>query len=414
MDKKEVFPSADRNKVVFPKFEYIDHNKTYPKKYSIGDVKELQSHVIERVETVRLRNRFPRLMGKNAFRSDHGYGGECVAKVLYTDKGAKGWGFFPGNFWDLKQEQDLAVVGKRVSDVFDPAKGVTDDEVVQYDFALHDLAGVIMGLPVYKMVGNNGTNPVNCYDTMILMDDISPDSSPRGIGQIIRSCEQDYSLGYRDFKIKIGRAPQWMTEIDGIKRDIEVVRLVREHFPNAKITVDANDGYTPQTIKEFIDGVSDCNVFWIEEAFREDYEGLRILRDYLDLKSPSTLIADGESRADIGKLLFYAKEGLLNILQMDIVFLGFTAYRSLSRFVEEAGAFASPHCWGFGMKTNYCCSLAAGMSVFREIEGMVDETEGVDDSGYSMLNGKKTVPDLPGFGMDLEWGLPLFETKGEK
>ena len=85
-------------------------------------------------------------------------------------------------------------------------------------------------------------------------------------------------MGYRDFKIKIGRAPQWMNEREGIKRDIEVVRLVRDRYPNAKITVDANDAYDPVSIKKFIDGVSDCNLFWIEEAFRENRENLQILR----------------------------------------------------------------------------------------------------------------------------------------
>lgn len=61
------------------------------------------------------------------------------------------------------------------------------------------------------------------------------------------------------------------------------------------------------------------------------------------------------------------------------------------------------------MKTNYCCQLAAADTAVDEIEGMVDATEGVDDTAYMMLNGKKTVPDLPGFGMKYIWGLELFE-----
>lgn len=405
------FPSADRNKVVFPKFEYIDKNKTYPMMYSTQDVSKLTEHRIARIKTVKLRDRFHRLTGKNSFRIDHGYGGECIAKILETDRGAVGWGLFPGNFWDIDQSRDHLLLGKFVSEVFDPAIGVTDDSVIKFDFALHDLAGVIMGIPVYKMLGDSGVNPVPCYDTMILMDDISPDSAPRGIAQIAASCAQDYEMGYRDFKIKIGRAPQWMNEREGIKRDIEVVRLVRDRYPNAKITVDANDAYDPVSIKKFIDGVSDCNLFWIEEAFREDRENLQILRAYLDQKSPNTKIADGESRSDVAFLLSLAKEGLLDVLQMDIMFFGFTAYRQLLPYIKEAGAIASPHCWGFGIKTNYCCTLAAGDLSVSEIEGMIDETEGVDDSGYAMLDGYKTVPDAPGFGMKLIWGLELCENR---
>ena len=95
---------------------------------------------------------------------------------------------------------------------------------------------------------------------------------------------------------------------------------------------------------------------------------------------------------------------------MDIMFFGFTAYRQLLPYIKEAGAIASPHCWGFGIKTNYCCTLAAGDLSVSEIEGMIDETEGVDDSGYAMLDGYKTVPDAPGFGMKLIWGLELAKT----
>lgn len=403
------FPSADQNKVIFPKFSYIDKTKTYPMAYSGMDIEKLHAHRITRITTVKLRNRFPRLTGKNSFRVDHGYGGECLAKVLETQQGAVGWGLFPGNFWDIDTGLDECLLGKRVSEVFDPAVGVTYESAMKYDFVLHDLAGVIMDTPVFRMLGGQGNNPVACYDTMILMDDISPDSAPRGIKQIARSLEQDYALNYRDFKIKIGRAPQWMNEKDGIKRDIEVVRLVRSMYPDGKIMVDANDAYDPQSIKKFIDGTADCSLYWIEEAFREDREGLKTLRDYLDKKSPQTMIADGESRADIGFLLNLAAEGLLDILQMDVMFFGFTPYRALIPHIQAAGAKASPHCWGFGVKTNYCCALAAGCVVFDDIEGMIDETEGIDDSGYAMLGGVKTVPDSPGFGMKYIWGLPLFE-----
>lgn len=400
-------PQADKNKAVFPKFDYIDHARQYPAVYSLGDCGELARHRITQVKTVKLRNRFPRLTGKNAFRIDHGYGGECLAKVLTTDQGAEGWGLYPGNFWDVNPAHDRLVLGKTLAELFSPEYGVLQESAEPFDFALHDLAGVILKLPVQRMLGGGGANPVCCYDTMILMDDLSPDGAPRGIAQILAACREDYARGYRDFKLKIGRAPQWMTQRDGVRRDIEVVRLVREHFPDAKLMVDANDAYTPQTIKTFFDGVADCNLFWIEEAFREDEEGLRILRDYLDKCSPQTKIADGESRADIGFLLELARKGLLDVLQMDIAFLGFTAWRRILPLIGEAGAIASPHCWGLGLKTNYCCTLAAASPLMNEIEGVVDETEGVDMSGYIMLNGKKTVPDLPGFGMPLVWGLEL-------
>lgn len=41
-------------------------------------------------------------------------------------------------------------------------------------------------------------------------------------------------MGYRSFKLKIGRGGKWMPFEEGLKRDIEVTRMVREFFPKAK------------------------------------------------------------------------------------------------------------------------------------------------------------------------------------
>lgn len=46
----------------------------------------------------------------------------------------------------------------------------------------------------------------------------------------------------------------------------------------------------------------------------------------------------------------------------------------------------------------------------QEVE-VLDETEGVDFGGYLLKEGRLTVPDAPGFGMDLIWGQELYTVK---
>lgn len=371
----------------------------------------LSEHKIVEIKTFRIRNRYHRLNGKNSRRVEHAYGDEFIGKELITDRGARGWGLSTSvPFWKnipMLTAMDSEVIGKKVSELFDPTVGIIDKKYERYDFPLHDLAGQILNMPVYQMLGNMGENPIHVYDGGILLDDISPNSDPGGLKRILEECQIDYSMGYRDFKLKIGRAPKWMNLREGIKRDVEVTRLVRSYFPDARIMVDANDAYTPETIIQYLEQVLDCNIYWIEEPFREEEENLRKLRSYLNEKSPSTMIADGESRFITEQIVDLASKGLLDVIQMDIEYLGFTEWRKLIPMLEKIGVKISPHNWGFGLKTRYTATLGAGCPLIDLVEGVIDETEGVDTSAYGLVNGRMMVPELPGFGMKLIWGQDL-------
>lgn len=173
--------------------------------------------------------------------------------------------------------------------------------------------------------------------------------------------------------------------------------------------VDANDAYTPDTLITYLDQVLDCNIYWVEEPFREDEDNLRKLRAYLAEKSPSTLIADGESRFVTEQILDLAGKELLDVVQMDIEFLGFTEWRKLMPVLMDMNVKISPHNWGVGMKTRYTATLGAGCPLMELVEGVIDETEGVDTGAYGLADGKMTVPALPGFGMKLIWGQDISE-----
>jgi L-alanine-DL-glutamate epimerase-like enolase superfamily enzyme len=72
--------------------------------------------------------------------------------------------------------------------------------------------------------------------------------------------------------------------------------------------------------------------------------------------------------------------------------------------VVENGCLASPHAWGDVIKTHYCAHLCAAFGLnIPCVEAVLGETEGVDHSGYTLKNGIMTLPDRPGFGMELIW-----------
>jgi len=364
---------------------------------------DLSAHVITEVRTLRIRTRWPRLLGRNALYAEHGYGYEAMVHRLATDGGAVGWGLARGPA--PKDAPD--VTGRRVSDLFDPAVGVTDPSAHSLDFALHDLAGVILGIPVHRMIGQAGLTELEVYGSATYFDDITPAYAPGGVEVVLANCRYDCGLGYRAFKIKIGRGHRWMERQAGMVRDIEVTRAIRQEFPDCMLQVDANDGYDPEGFCEYFRQVADCGLFTLEEPFREERDGLKRLRELIGTLSPETTVTDGESRPDIEQLLALGAEGLLDILNVDIAGYGLTPYRALAPRALEREMRLSPHTFGLGIKTRYAAQFVAGTGGAAPLEGVIDETEGVDMSAYPFHEGVMRVPDTPGFGLGLVWGREL-------
>ncbi|MEG2317068.1 MAG: enolase C-terminal domain-like protein, partial [Clostridia bacterium] len=349
--------------------------------------KALTSHIISKVEFLRFRARYPRLHGKNARLSYHGFGGEVTVARLTTSAGAVGWAEISTSLADAKAAAAL-IEGKPLTALFACETGILDERLKAFDLPLHDLAGQILGVPVSQLVSENALTAVRVYDGAIYMNDIIPEEKPQGIAQILRDCQYDYALGHRALKVKIGRGSIWMPHDVGLARDIDVVNQIHAAFPDAQLMVDANDGYSVADAIAFLEGVGDVAIYWFEEPFREAEADNRALKEYLAIHRPQTLLADGESMTDIDLLLSLAQQKLLDVLQPDVCGYGFTAWRALMKTIAEHGYMASPHAWGNVVKTHYCAHLAAAYPHHIPcIEAVLGESEGVDYSGYTLQNG---------------------------
>lgn len=365
--------------------------------------KVLSEHTIEKISFYRFRARYPRLHGKNARKSYHGFGGTVTVAKIWTDKGASGWGILSDSL-EAARASAARVTGKTLTDVFASGTGILNPDDKALDIPLHDLAGVILGIPVSKMIKETASPKIAVYDGAIYMNDIIPEERPQGVEQVLADCEYDYQFGHRTFKIKIGRGNMWMEHDEGLARDIEVVKRIHEAYPDCALMVDANDGYSVEDTIAFLEGIGDAPIYWFEEPFREEEGANRRLREYLNIHRPMTLIADGESFTDIGLLRDLSQKGLLDVWQPDVCGEGFTSWRKLMKEIEANGWMASPHAWGQVVKTHYCAHLAAAYPHHIPfIEAVLGESEGVDYGGYALSNGIMTLPEKPGFGMDLIW-----------
>jgi L-alanine-DL-glutamate epimerase-like enolase superfamily enzyme len=362
--------------------------------------KDLALHKIDSVVFSRVKLNYPRLVGKNAKLDLHGYGPDLDICVLRTDQGAMGWASLRGS----KQNAEKLItelIGKKVSDLFSTKTGTLSEKNIPFDIALHDLAGVILQKPVYELLGKKDPFITKYYSGMIYFDDLEPKDKPAGIDRILEECQFDYGVGYRQFKLKIGRGHKWMHASEGLKRDIEVTKAVASAFPDCEILVDGNNGFTSDDFIKYLQAIAGIKLFWIEEPFHETVEDNQTLRQFVKAEKLNTLLADGEADPDQAFLKKLFEQKLLDVQLTDIEGLGFTNWRKMMPELVKTGTSASPHAWGSLLKTNYTAHLAGGLGNTVTIEGVTSSSEDVDLTAYTVKDGKLIPPMLPGFGMQL-------------
>lgn len=354
------------------------------------------------VERGVLEGQRPRHAGSNARLEAHGLGVRVPIVRLTTDDGLSGFGAC-----HARPEQLDALLGVELDALFAADTGVLDPWL-PFEYPIWDLAGRRLGQPVYALAAAvNGaavSAPLSapCYDTSLYFDDLHLADERAAAELLADEAREGYGRGHRAFKIKVGRGARHMPLEEGTRRDIAIVRAVREAVgPLPPLMLDANNGYNLNLAKRVLAETAECGVFWLEEAFHEDDVLYRDLREWLVSQGLPTLIADGEGMAD-GRLVAWAQAGLVDVIQYDIFGYGLTRWLALGRALDAAGVRSAPHHYG-GHYGNYAaCHLAGAIKGFTFVEWDEATTAGLDTAGYVVSEGRVQVPATPGFGLLLD------------
>jgi L-alanine-DL-glutamate epimerase-like enolase superfamily enzyme len=371
---------------------------------------ELRRHRLSSIEFKRVAQPFPRLVGRNSRLGVHGRGSSPEVAILRTDRGATGWGMIDGPSENIRKLES-SIIGKPIDDLFNPASGIRDNKFKGIDIPLHDLAGVILGLPVWKMIGG-GEKPLltRIYSGMIYFDDLEPGDKtteqpvdkPNPIEAVLENCRWDHAHGYRQLKVKIGRGGKWMSPAAGLQRDIDIVNAIHKALPDCEILVDANNAYTVETVIRFLEGIKDVPLFWFEEPFHETVDQWRQLHAWMKANGfETTRRADGEYSPDVKVLDQLGAEGVINVRLEDIMSLGFTRWREWLPQLAKQNIGASPHAWGSGIKSIYIGHLAAALGNTPTIEGVTCGEDDVELGDNRIVDGSFQASSSPGFGLKL-------------
>jgi len=355
---------------------------------------------IVRIEWARLEGQRPRKAGCNARMGEHGQRVSLPIARVTTDEGATGFGWS-----QLSREQAEAWVGLDLDEMWAEQFGVRVP-FVPIEFPLWDLVGQMAGRPVYEWIGAGlGAGAglrVPCYDTSLYIDDLHLDDDDAAADLIACEALEGVARGHGAFKIKVGRGAMHMPLEAGTRRDVLVVRAVRNAVgPDAPILIDANNGYNLNLAKQVLEQTADAGVYWIEEPFHEDGSLYAALKEWMAAQGIETLIADGEGAAS-PRLLEWARQGLIDVVQYDIRRPGFTRWLELGPQLDAWGVRSAPHHYG-GVVGNYAaCQLAPRIERFEFVEWDEATVPGLEASVYRIREGYVEVPSLPGFGLALD------------
>lgn len=150
------------------------------------------------------------------------------------------------------------------------------------DYALHDLMGKALGVPVYKLLGGL-SNP------KIKLAFVMSSGSAEEVGAEGKALVE---AGFTGLKLKVGAHEP--------AEDIEMIGALREAVgPGVKVMIDANGGWMYHQALYVLQRVTDYDVFLCEQPVPWwDFDGLARLRRKVDVP----VFAD-ESAAELGHLL---------------------------------------------------------------------------------------------------------------
>jgi L-alanine-DL-glutamate epimerase-like enolase superfamily enzyme len=349
-----------------------------------------------------------------------------VARVTLDD-GSSGWGL-------SRAEEATArdLVGASLGEAYDASAGVPR-RFRPLEYAIWDLVGKQAGEPVYalaaKILGRpvpaNGST-VRCYDTSLYIDDLASPDVESAAALMAEEAMQGFRRGHRNFKVKIGRGNMHFPTDEGMRRDIAVVNAIRTAVgPEADVMADANNGYNHTLACDFLRGTAEARLLWLEEAFYEDATMYRSLRAWMRAEGLSTLLADGEGRgmadpglpdllagngfhATVGSLaphdllLDMVREGIVDVLQWDVLNPGLSRWIEIAPSIVEWGRLASPHHYGTHLGNYHSCHLGLALPNYGFVEWDEAQTPGISAPGYGVKDGYASVPAAPGFGLALD------------
>ena len=270
------------------------------------------------------------------------------------------------------------------------------------DTALWDLHGKLKGKSVCELMGGT-PGSMRTYGSSMKRDITPADEAERF--KLLRD-----EFGFDAFKFRVGaECGRDVDEWPG--RTEEIIATISNAFNGeVNLLADANSGFSPKRAIEVGRMLEDQGISHYEEPCPYwEFEQTKQVTDALSID-----VTGGEQDCEIPNWKRMIDERIVNVIQPDVCYLGgMTRTLRVARIADQACLPCTPHCANLSMVTLFTMHLLraipnAGKYLEFSIEGADYYPWQQDlfvESPYDIDDGKITVTDAPGWGVQInpEW-----------
>ncbi len=274
--------------------------------------------------------------------------------------------------------------------------GLASYAISAVDNAMWDLKGKLLGKPVYELLGGPQKDKIFCY--------ASNTDTSYGVAN---SIDWFLELGFKAVKLFVPHGPN--EGIEGLNKNVELVARTREQVgDDVEVMLDAWISLNVEYVVRLSEALKPYRIKWLE-----DYLPPYDMDSYIKVRQrvPSQILATGEHWHTIHPFALAAGQGLVDIMQPDVAWVGgITASVRICHIAEAHGITVIGH---GGMNYPYGQHLAYAMPAIAWGE----RSEGVSPPGVpleemvalpgtpAIKGGYLTPSDAPGFGFEIttEW-----------
>ena len=340
---------------------------------------------------------------------------EYIGFVRLTNQdGAQGWGQVSTYNSDitcqiLHRQVAPWTLGQKTEDLDDLLDLVTEREhkfpgsylrraMGGFDTAIWDMKGKVTGQPVVKLLGGN-PGSLRAYASSMKRD-ITPKD------EAYRLCKLRDKVGFDAFKVRAG-AEVGRNKDEWPGRTEEIIPTIsRELGDRVDLLIDANSCYTVDRAIEIGKLLQDNGFSHFEEPCPYwELEQTKVVTDALEID-----VTGGEQDCDLPTWRRMIEIGAVNIAQPDILYLGgINRTLRVVDLAKSAGIPITPHCANLSLVTLFTMHLLkaipnAGKYLEFSIEGADYYPWQQDlflEDPYSVDDGKVTISDKPGWGIEI-------------
>jgi len=267
--------------------------------------------------------------------------------------------------------------------------------------ALWDIIGKAKGQPVYKLLSNerNPSNKVKIYAS----GGVSHAWYDNGDQDLIEEALRYKAAGYDTFKFRNGTS--WKYSNMTMDKYIPVLERLREAVgPDFKLVIEKFPWEYDTILNGLCPVLEDLKFYWYEEPVSPNDPAALEKHIAINEAMPSVMVSGGENWWNRYQVRPYVAAGAMNIIQTDVNMSGITEGWYIGKTVHEHGQHYCPHNWVGGLTTIANIHLVAGVPSGHMCE--LNQTYNplkwdIFKDPYPIENGVLTIPDKPGFGVEL-------------